>query len=406
METNRNSRDSSPIISRPSAISSTRRLTCALGVIALIAAPACGGGSVGEDSGSGMDIASPAGCRSDSECADSIDCTTDTCVIASGSCIHRPTSALCAAGENCNPMTGCEPDMPLPCPTGCPPFDDHTLGTCRDGVCGYECAEGWADCDLEIALTGCETDLTRPESCGSCEVSCPVLDNTSPTCALGECGFECVAGWQDCNGDAVDGCEIDLSHSAANCGACGNECPFPDPPRAHTSGLCVDGACDIGCDEGWGDCNADSTDGCETDLMISSMDCGSCGNRCGTAIARYGCQMGLCCNFVGQSCGFVGSYPCCDGAACRGAPSRVCGAVPSCSPAGPACDAASDCCSNICNDGRCCGRIGDSCSSESDCCLVNNTCYGGRCCVYSGAACGTNSDCCSGICSLGRCRGS
>jgi hypothetical protein len=39
----------------------------------------------------------------------------------------------------------------------------------------------------------------------------------------GECGFTCIAGFDDCNSDPDDGCEVDLRLNG-NCGACGEFC--------------------------------------------------------------------------------------------------------------------------------------------------------------------------------------
>ena len=65
------------------------------------------------------------------------------------------------------------------------------------------------------------------------------------------------------------------------------------------------------------------------------------------------------------------------------------------------------CASGNCNDSRCSGdynRPGIPCSLDSDC--TSGVCYDGRCradCVGNGTACSTNGDCCSGICANGTC---
>ena len=40
-------------------------------------------------------------------------------------------------------------------------------------------------------------------------MACAVRPHAAPTCA-GGCGFTCDAGYADCDGDPVDGCEADL----------------------------------------------------------------------------------------------------------------------------------------------------------------------------------------------------
>ena len=89
-----------------------------------------------------MDVdAGPLGCTSDTECVDAVDCTTDTCVVATGDCRHVVTPALCGAGESCNPMTGCEigaPARPMPtAPTWTPA--PRWNAAIRPRVCAHSC---------------------------------------------------------------------------------------------------------------------------------------------------------------------------------------------------------------------------------------------------------------------------
>jgi hypothetical protein len=49
---------------------------------------------------------------------------------------------------------------------------------------------------------------------------------------------------------------------------------------AHGAGACVAGTCALAvCDVGWGDCSP-GTDGCETNVSVSSLHCGRCGRGC------------------------------------------------------------------------------------------------------------------------------
>jgi len=69
----------------------------------------------------------------------------------------------------------------------------------------------------------------------------------------------CEAGWGDCDGDGLNGCETDLLSEAGNCGRCGNVCEF-----ANAEAQCIDGRCAMGnCLEGYSDANGDPNDGCE-----------------------------------------------------------------------------------------------------------------------------------------------
>jgi hypothetical protein len=87
----------------------------------------------------------------------------------------------------------------------------------------------------------------------------------------------CASGFGNCDGVAANGCETDLTTSKSNCGSCGNACA--------TGSSCVSGACVpdvvvLKCEPGWADCDGDASNGCEVNLMTSDENCGSCGNPC------------------------------------------------------------------------------------------------------------------------------
>jgi len=97
----------------------------------------------------------------------------------------------------------------------------------------------------------------------------------------------CDEGFADCNGDSSDGCEVDLNGDDGNCGACGFTCSDDNA----TSVSCELGVCTPSCSEGFDDCSSptDSDDGCESDLSLED-NCGVCGRDCqgGT------CALGRC----------------------------------------------------------------------------------------------------------------
>lgn len=54
---------------------------------------------------------------------------------------------------------------------------------------------------------------------------CGVSGNAIRVCSNSACVItSCAPGFDDCNGDPQDGCEIDLNLSPANCGQCGRVC--------------------------------------------------------------------------------------------------------------------------------------------------------------------------------------
>jgi hypothetical protein len=87
-----------------------------------------------------------------------------------------------------------------------------------------------------LAANGCETNLnTNISNCGSCGYACPTRANATIFCAASTCGFSCTSGWGNCDGNAVNGCETYLNTSINNCGSCGHVCG--------TGQSCVAGVC-------------------------------------------------------------------------------------------------------------------------------------------------------------------
>jgi hypothetical protein len=110
---------------------------------------------------------------------------------------------------------------------------------------------------------------TDTQHCGGCGNACSVPNGT-PSCSGGVCGIaDCDPGYGDCNGSmgADDGCEQPLT-TLAHCGACGMACTL-----ANASESCATGTCQIGtCEIGWGNCDGDSTNGCERMLEVFYRD--------------------------------------------------------------------------------------------------------------------------------------
>jgi serine/threonine protein kinase len=125
------------------------------------------------------------------------------------------------------------------------------------------CAPGMRDCDGR-AENGCEVDITTPKNCGGCSIAC-ANDHGQTACSGGVCAPTCDAGYADCDGAPANGCETDLSSSAGHCGRCGRACV-----AANGAPFCAGGDCAVACNPGFGDCNADLADGCESDLTTTS----------------------------------------------------------------------------------------------------------------------------------------
>jgi alpha-tubulin suppressor-like RCC1 family protein len=101
------------------------------------------------------------------------------------------------------------------------------------------------------------------------------------------CGFVCNAGFENCDGETTTGCEIDLNTSVGNCGACDKPCANPNGTTS-----CIGGVCVPSCAPGWGDCDGNPLNGCETDTAASVNHCGTCNNLC--SVATPLCSGGAC----------------------------------------------------------------------------------------------------------------
>ncbi|HJL24002.1 MAG TPA: putative metal-binding motif-containing protein, partial [Polyangiaceae bacterium LLY-WYZ-15_(1-7)] len=160
----------------------------------------------------------------------------------------------------------------------------RATGLCEEGACAIGvCENHWLDCDPESP--GCETDALSPMSCGGCDVVCEddmPDDMAAPGCfpqpgiPAEACGVGCVGGYADCNADPADGCEVLLPADPNHCGACFRRCDIP----ANAEPTCVDASCGFECERGWEDCNGEVDDGCEVFVDGDATNCGSCGRVC------------------------------------------------------------------------------------------------------------------------------
>jgi hypothetical protein len=297
-----------------------------------------------------------------------------------------------------------------PCTAGkmCSAGSDCVSGDCTNGACGAGCVDGAA---------------------------CTVANGTG-TCAHNACSaVTCTHGFADCNGNAADGCEVDLATDAANCGACGVACPSGQAcangacagPHACNQ-LCImapnavvgfDAQCNCvitHCLNGYGDCDHLLANGCETNLASDAANCGLCGNVCphGESCLHGACAgpqaLGTACTSDHQcASGFCASGVCCD-TACGGACQAcnlagslgTCTPLPAGAPGTPACaplvcDGTHGVCvaPSSCTDGVKDGHETDVDCGGPDCA----PCTLGKACLIS-CDCDVASsyDCANGIC--------
>jgi len=193
-------------------------------------------------------------------------------------------------------------DTPPSCPGNCANLPNIRPGVtvpCFNGNCAISsayCLDGFAHCTIN-PLDGCETDLSRPQSCGSCYVSC---SSPTQTC-VGQagthyCAQNCVAPYPTLCGYSC----VDTQTDQYNCGSCNTSCFLPN-----ASSACVKGVCTVlGCsDPGFADCTADP--GCETQLGTAD-NCAACGDKaCAIANTLASCSSATSCSTAVCAPGFA-----------------------------------------------------------------------------------------------------
>ncbi|HTQ04098.1 MAG TPA: hypothetical protein VMI54_09580 [Polyangiaceae bacterium] len=217
------------------------------------------------------------------------------------SCVSGNCQIDCAADfGDCDgdPSNGCEAstkdvDNCGSCGNKCPAPGGKTPN-CVKGKCGTSvCDTGLGDCNGNGT---CEFDITSdPMNCGRCGRVCSALHGNAD-CENGECVItSCDDGFANCDSDASDGgyangCEADLSSNSDNCGGCGKACSFK-----HGMGACQTSSCTVtSCDAGFFDCDMDASNGCEAEISSDPTNCGGCNHVCTAQNATPTCTDSQC----------------------------------------------------------------------------------------------------------------
>ncbi|MBI5514993.1 MAG: hypothetical protein HY909_14550 [Deltaproteobacteria bacterium] len=365
-----------------------------------------------------MTNACVAGCRADEGCAGSP--ATPRCNTMTHMCVGCVTSDQCPAGMLCMGgacAMGCDPMRP--CPTGqscCSgmcldtqtnPMNCGTCGnacTAANGVAGCaagactvaSCSAGFGDCDM-MAANGCEASTaTSAAHCGRCGSACMAGPRSTAMCAMGACAVMCEAGFADCDMMASNGCEVDTRSNPMRCGGCGTVCSAPNAVATCAAGVCGVGACNAG----FGNCDMMASNGCETDLRASVMNCGACGTACrAVANGTAGCAMGTCgvgmCNAGFGDCNAMAADGC---EANTNTSAAHCGR---CSNACSFANAAGACAAGACALGACNAGFGNCDMMAMNGCEVN-TRTDARNCGVCGTVCAAGASCVAGVCQFGR----
>lgn len=306
-------------------------------------------------------------------CGDRCAGGTPLCDAATRSCSSGCSAGSTRCGATCvdtlnNPMHcgGCGRACSLA----------NASARCQAGACVIEsCMAGFADCDGN-PVNGCEVNLQSSSAhCGACGRRCEP-SNATASCRSGVCGYSsCSSGFADCDGTPANGCEVDTRSSITHCGACGAACT-----PVNATALCTAGACSyVACTDGYGDCDRNRPNGCEVDLRTSVSHCGACGNRCERANASAVCSARVC--SIGEcNAGFAN----CDNVDANGCEAALATSIFHCGACGVAClarpQATPRCVAGACSF-NCVAGFGDCNGLEADGCesALNDLVHCGAC---------------------------
>lgn len=232
-------------------------------------------------------------------------CSSGICGISN--CSTNTADCDLIPANQCESMLTTDPFHCGNCSTNCSSLGkvaghfDNAL--CSNSTCAYNCSSGFGDCDKK-GVNGCEANLTASDTCGSCDKNCSSLSNVlTADCMNGSCiPTACNPGFSQCSASPIAdaGCTVNLQNDKLNCGNCSLRCM--DLPNVNASTVsCVNGNCQFQCLQSWGNCDNNPKNGCETSLLSSASHCGVCGRSCAGISASAGhyklplsCVNGLC----------------------------------------------------------------------------------------------------------------
>ncbi len=194
------------------------------------------------------------------------------CVAAAGDCDRD-------LANGCETLLGSNLSNCGACGRMCTAMAPHTAPTCTGVVCGTACILPYADCDGDPS-NGCEVNVQADaNNCSRCGAAC-VLPRVEAACSPLRCVIaRCLnAGRADCDGEPLSGCERDLRtdrRAAAPAGARALRSPRRTWSRPVATGPAAPAA-----SSGYADCDGNALNGCELDGRSDRGRCGACDRVC------------------------------------------------------------------------------------------------------------------------------
>ena len=171
-------------------------------------------------------------------------CANGVCVPIDQACVSKSAGDACSAAN----FTGiCTPNgTTLTCVGTCTPGFANCNGVMADGceinllidsrncgVCGANCQAIGATCQSGVCVTS--DALCSGKNVGATCTGANYSGICTVTGSTMTCVGTCAAGFANCDGSLVNGCEVNTRNDTSNCGTCGNAC--------ETGMACVNGIC-------------------------------------------------------------------------------------------------------------------------------------------------------------------
>ena len=180
------------------------------------------------------------GCAYDAQCVDDKLCTDDTCIKATGVCVHKAVKGCCESHADCDDGVSCTTDSctkgtcQFVSKQGCCTSDGEcadssacTKDTCKSGSCVFSpiagCCQGSGGCDdgIDATTDSCTANLCVHALAGmptTCKVAadCTGTACAKGTCAAGQCSWsQTPVGRACCDKDTQ--CATDTACVADSC---------------------------------------------------------------------------------------------------------------------------------------------------------------------------------------------